>query len=147
MQGRWATAPMPAPERGQASVSLAGGASLAVSRSAHDPDGAWQLVEYLAEPAAQLALYQLTGDLPARRSAWDDPALRDNRFAQAFWVQLQHVRSPPKIPEWERIARKITDYAEAAVRGDLSVDAALAGLDRDVDAMLEKRRWLMERRS
>lgn len=57
------------------------------------------------------------------------------------------MRSPPKVPEWERIASKITDYAEAAVRGELSMEQALAGLDRDVDALLEKRRWLLERGS
>ena len=31
------------------------------------------------------------------------------------------------------------------MRGDLRVDEALAALDRDVDALLEKRRWLLER--
>jgi multiple sugar transport system substrate-binding protein len=147
MQDRWGTAPMPAPEPGQPGISIAGGASLALSRSARDPEAAWQLIEYLAEPATQIEFYRLTGDLPARRAAWNDPALRDNRHTQAFWTQLQYVRAPPKVPEWERIASKITDYAEAAVRGDLSIEQALAGLDRDVDALLEKRRWLLERGS
>ena len=31
------------------------------------------------------------------------------------------------------------------MRGDLSADEALAALDRDVDALLEKRRWLLDR--
>src|SRR6185369_1533209 len=100
---------------------------------------------YLAEPATQIEFYRLTGDLPARRSAWDDPALAGNRYAQAFRTQLQHLLTPPKIPEWERIASRITDCAEAAVRGDMSVDEALAALDRDVDRLLEKRRWLQDR--
>ncbi len=146
LAGRWTTAPMPAPQPGVPGISIAGGASLAVSRTARDADAAWQLIEYLSEPASQVAFYRLTGDLPARRSAWADRALADNRYARAFWVQLQHLRAPPKIPEWERIASKITEYAEAAVRGDLDADAALAALDRDVDALLEKRRWLLERR-
>jgi multiple sugar transport system substrate-binding protein len=145
MADRWSTAPMPAPEPGVPGLSIAGGASLALSRGAHDPDAAWQLIEYLSEPDRQLEFYRLTGDLPARRSAWDDPTLRENRYTRAFWTQLQHLRSPPKIPEWERIASKITDYAEAAVRGDLTPDAALAALDHDVDALLEKRRWLLKR--
>lgn len=144
LQDRWSTAPMPAPEAGMPGLSIAGGASLALSRRARDPDAGWQLIEFLAEPASQIAFYRLTGDLPARRSAWDDPALAENRHARAFWTQLQHLRSPPKIPEWERIASKITDYCEAAVRGDMTIDAALAALDRDVDALLEKRRWLLD---
>src|SRR5262245_62012719 len=54
MQGDWATAPMPAPEAGQPGISIAGGSSLALSRSARDKDAAWQLIAYLAEPATQL---------------------------------------------------------------------------------------------
>ena len=145
MRGRWSTAPMPGPDAGVPGLSIAGGASLALSRTARDPDAAWQLIEYLTTPATQIEFYRLTGDLPARRSAWSDAALADNPYAHAFWTQLEHVQPPPKIPEWERIAALITDYAEAAVRGDLSPDAALAALDRDVDALLEKRRWLLER--
>ncbi|MGH7785536.1 MAG: hypothetical protein ACRERC_01645, partial [Candidatus Binatia bacterium] len=79
--------------------------------------------------------------------AWHAAQLTDDRDARAFWEQLQHLRAPPQVPEWERIAGKITQYAEAAVRGELSADAALAGLDRDVDAILEKRRWLLARPS
>jgi len=36
---------------------------------------------------------------------------------------------------------------ELTVRQQLSVDAALAALDRDVDRILEKRRWLLARES
>ena len=60
-------------------------------------------------------------------------------------MQLERVRATPKIPEWERIAGKVAQYSEAAVRGDMTIDAALAALDRDVDALLEKRRWLLGR--
>jgi multiple sugar transport system substrate-binding protein len=59
-------------------------------------------------------------------------------------VQLGAVRATPKIPEWERIAGRITRYAEAAVRGGMAPEEALAALDRDVDAMLAKRRWLLD---
>jgi multiple sugar transport system substrate-binding protein len=87
--------------------------------------------------------HRLTGDLPARRAAWIAAALQSRRHAQAFWIQLQHVRSTPKIPEWERIADLIARYGEAAVRGDMTLDQALTTLDHDVDAVLEKRRWLL----
>jgi multiple sugar transport system substrate-binding protein len=58
---------------------------------------------------------------------------------------LQQVQPTPPIPEWERIASRIAYYAELAVRQQLSVDEALAALDRDVDRILEKRRWLLAR--
>jgi multiple sugar transport system substrate-binding protein len=141
----WATAPLPAPNGSSPGVSLAGGASLAIFRGSPRKDAAWRLVEYLSEPAQQVRFHALTGDLPARRVAWEEAALTRDRHARAFWTQLQAVRATPKIPEWERIAAKIGEWTEAAVREDVTVDGALDALDRDVDVILEKRRWLLER--
>ena len=97
----------------------------------------------LSDRGSRMAFYRLTGDLPARKAAWADEGLPRDRRAHAFWIQLQSVQSTPKIPEWERIAAKISQYAEAAIRGTMTIEQALAGLDRDVDNVLEKRRWLM----
>ena len=143
LAGRWTTAPMPAPDDRYPGVSLAGGASLAIARGSGRKEAAWQLMEFLSEPVQQATFYRLTGDLPARRTAWVDEGLASQPHAQAFWIQLQSVHSTPKIPEWERIAGKISQYSEAAVRGDMTLDRALAALDREVDNVLEKRRWLM----
>ncbi len=145
LQAAWDTAPLPAVDGPGIGVSVAGGASLAVFSGSPHPEAAWRLIEYLAAPEQQLAFYRLSGDLPARRSAWQAGGLAEAPRVRAFWQQLQHVRAPPAIPEWERVASKIGEYAEAAVRGDMTVDAVLHDLDRDVDAILAKRRWLLAR--
>ena len=147
MADKWATAPMPAPDATHPGVSTAGGASLALFRGARHGDAAWQVIEFLSTPARQIEFYRLTGDLPSRKTAWTRQDLMHDRYAQAFWQQLQHVQATPKIPEWERIADKITQSAEAAIRGGMDVDAALTALDADVDQVLEKRRWLLRRRA
>jgi multiple sugar transport system substrate-binding protein len=135
-EARWATAPLPG-------VSLAGGASLALVRRSPRREAAWRWIAFLAEPAQQVAFQRLTGDLPARRSAWDDPALRGDPKAAAFLAQLERVRATPRIPEWEQIASRISRHAERAVRGSESPDEALAALDAEADRVLEKRRWLL----
>jgi multiple sugar transport system substrate-binding protein len=84
--------------------------------------------------------------LPARESAWRDTALAGDERARAFLEQLRHVQPMPKVPEWEQIAQRVAQAAEQAARGSRSVEQALAALDRDVDDMLEKRRWLLTRR-
>ncbi len=145
LQGAWATAPMPGGSAGEPGLSIAGGASLAVHAASPRRDAAWQLVEYLAAPQRQLEFYRLSGDLPARRAAWTAGRLADDPRVAAFWRQLGHVRTPPRVPEWERIATAISRAAEAAVRGDATPDEALARLDREVDAILAKRRWLLAR--
>jgi multiple sugar transport system substrate-binding protein len=144
-EDKWQTASMPAPDASHPGLSLAGGASLAVFRASHHKREAWQVVEYLLEDAQQLDLYRLTGDLPARARVWSHPELDRDPKVRAFRAQLDQVRATPKIPEWERIADMIADTAEAAIRGELTADAALERLDAEVDALLEKRRWLLAR--
>jgi hypothetical protein len=38
----------------------------------------------------------------------------------------------------------VQERAELAVRGGVSADEALSLMDRDVERILEKRRWLLE---
>ncbi|HET9664004.1 MAG TPA: hypothetical protein VFP00_07235, partial [Burkholderiales bacterium] len=89
--------------------------------------------------------HELTGNLPPRRAAWQDEKLAGDRYARAFRDQLERVKPTPKVPEWERIVNEVQLAAEAVVRGRLDVDEAARALDRKVDAILEKRRWLLAR--
>ena len=145
MQGSWATAPIPAPDGTEPGTSLAGGSSLVLFRSSKRKDDAWKLVQYLSEPEQQALFFRLVGDLPARRSAWNDPALAGEPAAAAFRVQLEKVSATPKVPEWEQIATRLVEHLEPAIRGRVTVSAALTALDRDVDGILAKRRWMLER--
>ena len=143
----WSTAPMPAPDAQHPGVSLAGGAGLAISSTSKHQEMAWKLVEYLSDPRRQVEFYRLTGDLPPTETAWQDPSLANDPRAQVFKTQLKSVRSTPKIPEWERIASKVAQYSESSIRGRMTVEGSLAALDAEVDAILEKRRWLLRHQS
>ena len=101
------------------------------------------LLEYLSRPAQQQRFYELTGDLPARIDAWNDSLRSADPNRRAFWEQLQRVEPTPKVPEWEQIATKVFEYAEQSIRGGVAPDTVLARLDRDVNGLLEKRRWLL----
>lgn len=141
LQTDWATAPLPGPDG--LGTSTAGGASLVLFRGAEHSEAAWAFATYLARPDVQAQFYEMTGSLPARISAWDRAGLADDPRARAFAEQLRLARSTPKIPEWERITTLVMRYAEAAARGAMTEDQALAALDRDTDALLDKRRWLL----
>ncbi len=144
LQDAWGTAPLPGPEGPESGVSLAGGSSLVLFRASEHPGAAWKFVEYLSRPSVQVKFYGLTGDLPARVEAWDDTALVDDPKARAFRVQLGRTVSTPKLPEWELVATRLQEKAEAAIRGAVPPDTALVQLDRQVGRILEKRRWLLE---
>jgi len=144
-QNKWMTAPLPAPkEKNFPGVSLAGGSSLVIHRGSNEKEQAWKLLEYLSQPRIQIAFYQLTGDLPARTAAWQDSVLLNNPYTDAFYEQLQHVRSTPRIPEWEQIALKLQQYVEVTAYGKLSPEQAMQKLDQEVNLILEKRRWLLQ---
>ncbi|MEX2190377.1 MAG: sugar ABC transporter substrate-binding protein [Bacteroidota bacterium] len=145
LKDQWMTAPLPGPVEDHPGVSLAGGSSLVLFRSSDMKAEAWKLIEYLSNVEQQVEFYGITGDLPAVREAWNDTTLSRNKYVRAFYAQLEYVVPTPKVPEWEQIAMKVQQYAESASRGRLSVKDALAALDRDVDGILEKRRWVMAR--
>ncbi len=145
LQNSWATAPLPGPDGPESGVSTAGGSSLVMFRAAKHPEAAWRFLSYLSRPDVQARFFHLTGSLPARRSAWGDSALVADPRAHAFRVQLERVRPLAKIPEAEQISIRLQERAEAAIRGAQTSEQALAQLDREVDQILEKRRWLVSR--
>jgi multiple sugar transport system substrate-binding protein len=105
----------------------------------------WKFFEFLSQAKTQIEFYQMLNNLPSVKEAWDNPIFRDDLFMQAFYTQFTNVKATPKIPEWEQIAfAKVQQYAELAARNVISVDEALKSLDKDVDRILEKRRWIVE---
>jgi len=142
---QWMTAPLPAPDSAGTGLSLAGGSSLVIARSSAKKNKAWRFIEFLSRRDMQLRFYEMVSDLPAVRQAWSAPRLKNDPYLKAFFIQFQHTAPMPKIPEWEQIAySKLQRYAELAARGVLSSKEALLRLDRDVNRILEKRRFLLK---
>lgn len=146
-QNLWMTAPLPAPDGTEwPGASFSGGSSLAIFRGSQRKPEAWRVIEFLSEPAVQARFYALSGDLPASREAWDDPALANDEKTRAFRTQVERVAAMPRVPEWEQIAQYMAERLEPAIRGRESLGEALAAIDRDVDRILEKRRWMLAHR-
>ena len=141
LEQAWATAPLPGPDGPGAGI--AGGTSLVLARHSAHKDAAWKLVEFLSRPAVQRRFYSEIGDLPPRRSSWDDSALRDDAYAGAFRDQLERVKPTPKVLEWERIVQEMRLASERVVRGGEDQGKALRELDARVDDFLDKRRWML----
>ena len=142
-QDEWATAPLPGPDGPGAGI--ASGSSLVIFHRSVRQAQAWLLIEYLSRPQVQRQFYALLGDMPPRRSAWQDGALRSDPAVQAFRGQLERVKPTPPVPEWERIVTEMQLVAAQAAHGELTADQAAAEIDRRTDAILEKRRWMLDR--
>lgn len=139
----WMTAGVPGPTGPGASAP--GGSSLVVYRSSPRQEAAWKLVRYLSEPAVQARFNAVTGNLPARRSAWRAASVAQDPQVRPFEAQLARARAVPKVPEWERIVTEMQIVAERMVRGEFTPEQAAAEIDRRADRLLEKRRWMLER--
>jgi len=142
LEGQWGTAALPGPDGPGAGI--AGGTSLVIMRSSQQKEASWKLIEFLSRPAIQARFHSIIGDLPPRRSTWEDPALANDPLAAAFRDQLERVKATPKVLEWERIVQEMRIVTEQVVRGGLPQDQAVQQLDARVDRVLEKRRWLHE---
>jgi len=144
MEGKWTTAPWPSPSGGGPGASIAGGSSLVLFNESRQSEAAWKFIEFLSQPRQQVRLVECTGNLPPGEKAWTDSGLlRDPEFV-AFHEQLTNVVPAPKAPEWEQIVTgELVKTAEAVIVGDAKLDEALAALDRKVNDILEKRRWML----
>lgn len=147
LSGKWMTAPLPGPNDSTKGLSLAGGASLVIYKESKNKNEAWKFIEYLSKPKVQFEFYKILSDLPAVKKAWENHELKEDKFTKAFYEQFQNVVAAPKITEWEQIVfSKLQQYLEFAARGALTSDEALASLDNDVNKILEKRRWILNKR-
>ena len=144
LQDRWMTAPMPGPEG--PGVSNAGGSSLVIFKRSRYQKSAWALIEFLSRPDNQRRFYELTGDLPPRRSSWASGEIATDPYTRAFRTQLESLRTFPQVPEWEQIMQAMRVMAERVVADQQSVPIAAKDFDAEVDGMLAKRRWLLARR-
>lgn len=146
LKNEWMTAPLPSMDTTYPGVSLPLGTSLAIFRQSRHKQEAWKLIEFLASREQSIAFYRITGNLPPRKSAWEDSSLAHNPYIRAFYRQMQRLEPLPPVPEWEQIAIKLQLYVEYIATKTLTVDEALSRFDKEVDQMLAKRRWLVERR-
>jgi len=125
---------------------MAGGSSLIIFRESKHKEAAAKFIAFLSEVPQQIRFNELSGDLPARRSAWNAPALANDSHFAAFRAQLEHVEPLPKVPEWEQIATGIFQHGEEGVRGAKTQAQVLVALDADANRLLEKRRWVVAHR-
>jgi multiple sugar transport system substrate-binding protein len=127
LEGKWATAMVP---KDQSSTSFVGGAEFAVFKNSPNRDAAWKFVQYMTQPATQVAWYKDINDLPAVKSAWDDSSISSDASLKVFGEQLNSAKAPPSIPQWEEIAQQMDDWLQKACLGQVSPQDAAKGMQQ-----------------
>ena len=72
--GLWGVAYMPAWEEGQPRAANDGGSTFVIPAQSQNPDAAWAFIEFmLGRPESQLAMFEVSGFIPALETTYDDP--------------------------------------------------------------------------
>jgi multiple sugar transport system substrate-binding protein len=119
-ESKWDIAPMP---KKQSATSFVGGSNLVVYKDSKNKDAAWKFVQYLTDPKTQVAWYQDVTDLPAVKSAWDDPALKGDPHVALFGEQLKDTQAQPAISTWAEVSSALNDALEKVTTGKLDPKA------------------------
>lgn len=129
-------------------VVFMGGSHLAIFKSSRNQALAKDLLRYLAtDSAAVLAHAQVSGFLPALKSAFGNPYFARDRNRKVFKEIVQYGRIYPSVPYWGELETAVLmkrlgnlfDIA-AETSGPFSEEAVrkeVAAMTKDVDAIIE----------
>lgn len=129
LDGAWAVSTLPADVTGTA---LFAGSTVGVWKGSDNVPGALALLEYLSEPATQVAWFEATGSLPTNRAATADPAVTADPNVAVYAAQLEDASLLPLIPAWDRVSGEMLRALNAIALEGADRDATLAQLNQTV---------------
>jgi multiple sugar transport system substrate-binding protein len=80
--------------------TFVGGSNLAIFKHAKNKAGAFKVIKYLTSKKAQVAYAKVSGFLPARLEAFDNPFFAKDPHRKIFKKAVLYGRTYPPIPSW-----------------------------------------------
>ncbi|MEU2784190.1 sugar ABC transporter substrate-binding protein [Streptomyces sp. NPDC007110] len=134
LKGKWAIAPVPADK---ASVSMAGGSSLAVSADSEHKAAATEFISFLADAKGQADWFARTNDLPAHKGAWTSGDLAKDADLQIWRRQMDTAKTPPSQPRLTEITSKVDAAIESVTQGKSGPKAALDKAQSQIEGLVK----------
>jgi multiple sugar transport system substrate-binding protein len=88
------------PKGPKAHFTFVGGSNLAIFKQGKNKAGAFEVIKYLTSKSAQIEYAKVSGFLPARKDAFDDPYFAKDPHRQIFKEAVKYGRTYPPIPSW-----------------------------------------------
>ncbi|WP_410793258.1 sugar ABC transporter substrate-binding protein [Kribbella sp. C-35] len=120
----------PLPSGPKSNASYIGGGQWSVFKEAKNRDGAWKFIRWLATPEAQKSWYDISGDLPAVQSAWDEGKLATDPTLAVFRTQLTTAQSGPNTTTWRQVTAVLDAEFEKVAKGVSSPEEALQEIQK-----------------
>lgn len=110
------------------------GWSTAVSAHTEEPDAAWLLAEFLAQPENSVE-YSTT--FSARKSMADDEKYTGDPLLSSLAESLQYGEPLPVIPEITQIRQTLYEYIQLALSGEMTAEEAMTQTTEEVNDLLQ----------
>ncbi|NDZ79214.1 sugar ABC transporter substrate-binding protein [Streptomyces sp. SID10853] len=134
LKGKWAVAKIPADK---ASVSMAGGSSLTISKDSGHKAAAKEFISYLTGAKGQADWFERSKDLPANTSAWQTGELATDPSLKVYGEQMKTARSSPVQPKWTEITSKVDTAIESVTQGKASAEDAAKKAHSDIEGLVK----------
>lgn len=132
LDGSWGVTTVPAHVT---ATSLFAGSNLGIWSGSPNVEAALALLDFLTEPATQVAWYQAQGELPAVTAAFEDPVLAADPLVAVYGAQLQDSLPLPVSTRWSEANQAILDTLNAIALGGADKEASLTALFDTVAAI------------
>jgi multiple sugar transport system substrate-binding protein len=140
----------PYPKGPAGRFTFVGGSNLAIFKKAKNKEEAWKVIKYLTSRQPQVDYAKLSGFLPARRDAFDDPYFTDDLNRRVFKEAVFYGKTYPCIPAWGLLEPVLTrrfgimwDYVTGTAPGYFTEKGLLEQLKlakEETDGVLEQAR-------
>ena len=134
IEGKWATATLPAKENNS---SFLGGANMSVFSTTKQPEEAVKFIDFMSQKETQLQNYDVSKNLPAVKSAWEDKRFEDPIIA-TFGKQLESAKPVPFIKEWDAVSQVAIGAFEKITVGGADIKAEMDQLNTKATEILSK---------
>lgn len=120
-------------DEGSAPTSVAWINKFSIAESTPDPDGAWQLLQFLTSGENMSEITQLYGGLPTRQD------LADAEWIDGIYADLMatanDATSQPAHPTMMQLGPEVKNLLEPAIRGTAGVEETLDAINAAVDGL------------
>ncbi|ASS99155.1 MULTISPECIES: ABC transporter substrate-binding protein [Geobacillus] len=137
--GKVGVAPLPAGDKG--SAAALGGWMTAINKYSKHPKEAWEFVKFMTGPEGQKISAIYGGLAPTLPELFKDPdVLKANPFfAEEGFVNALNAAVPrPVVPNYPEISEIIQINVSKALAGELTVEQAVANMEKEMKAALNK---------
>ncbi|MBU0687700.1 MAG: sugar ABC transporter substrate-binding protein [Candidatus Margulisbacteria bacterium] len=91
-------APYPKGPKGR--YTFIGGSNLAIFKASKHKEQAWRAIKHLMKKESQISYAKVTGFLPSRMEAFNDPYITANQQRKVFKEAIKYGKTYPCIPAW-----------------------------------------------